>query len=75
MQCVPSDKSYKWLRADGGWDVGRLMFATGMVVTTMGLKLQRELRPTDAVQVKTACDGPTVFVEFGRLTEMVVRND
>lgn len=75
MICVTSEKTYKWLRADGGHDIGRLMWANGCIVTTAGLKRQPDLRPNDEVQVKTACDGPTVFVEWGRLTEMEVRED
>lgn len=75
MICKTNDRIFKWVRADGGWDLGSPYMANGRVVTTMGLKLFADLRPTDSVQMKTACDGPTWFVEWGRLEETNKRTD
>jgi hypothetical protein len=75
MICSPSSQSYKWLRADGGWDIGRIIFCNGLVVTMTGLLKIDDLDGDDLVQVQTACAGLMWFVEWGRLLKMETRED
>jgi len=73
MICEPSEQKYKWVRADGGWETGSMLYAGGKVVTYWGPIPFEALRPMDLVQVKPACDGKLVFVEAGRLEVMPMR--
>jgi hypothetical protein len=69
MYAIPSDKSCKWVRADAGHDIGRLIYAGGLVVTTQGLIKEDDVNDDDLVLVKAWPTGALVFVENGRLSE------
>lgn len=73
MFCEPSDQAYKWLRADGGWSTGRILYVIGKVITSWGLKSQSDLDGCDLVQMKESCDGRIVFVEWARLSPVAKR--
>ena len=75
MICLPGETSYKWIGADGGWDHGRLVRAGRQLVTTQGLCHDPMLLPTDLVQIKRACDGGLVFVDWQSLTVMETRGE
>lgn len=75
MICEQSETVYKFVRSDGGHEVGRLHWAGGKLVTRFGPRDLATLQPQEQVLFKPSCDGKLRFVEFGRLEVMPMRVD
>lgn len=68
MYIVQSSQAFKFIRTDGGHEVGKLLYAAGLIVTSNGLKHLDQLEANDLVQFQPACAGQMMFAEWGRMS-------